>query len=193
MSVRSTTLHSPPSCATTRSRASSATPHRHAVRPPLGHLPEHDEAARPLAHARRRAARARARRRRADRARLRLRDAARRRRPGRPSACSRTSTSRPDAPAADVQPQVHESYDGGELVAGAFARTTRAPRRAASGTTSSPPTARPCSAPTTRPASRRSWPRSPSSSPIPRSPHARGADRVHRRRGGRPRHRPLRP
>ena len=51
------------------------------------------------------------------------------------------------------------------------------PRRArcsasGSATTSSPPTGRRSSAPTTRPASRRSWPRSPTSPPIPRSPHA---------------------
>ncbi len=42
--------------------------------------------------------------------------------------------------------------------------------RAASGTTSSPPAGTPCSAPTTRRASRRSWPRSPTS---PRTPSCR--------------------
>ena len=83
----------------------------------VGDLPEHAEAARPLAAARRRAARARARRRRADRARLRLRDAAGGRRDDGPTVgLSRTSTRAPTRPATGVDPQVWRDYDGGELV-----------------------------------------------------------------------------
>ena len=92
-------------------------PHRHAVRPRLVHLPEHREAARAVAAARRRAARDRARRRRADRARLRLRDAARAP-TGRPSGLLAHVDTSPDAPGTGVEPQVHDGYDGGELVAG---------------------------------------------------------------------------
>ena len=77
----------------------------------------------------------------------------------------------------DVSP---DAPGDGRRAAGAPRATTAAssspgsrPRRArcspsGSGTTSSPRTGRRCSAPTTRPASRRSWPRSPGSSPIPR-------------------------
>ena len=127
---------------------------------------EHAGPARPRAAARRGAPGRRPRRRRARRQRLRDRDAARR-----PSTARRSigliahvDTS-PDAPGAGVEPIVHRDYDGGADRAaarrhrarpGGDARAGRA-RRA---TTSSPPAATRCSAPTTRPASPRSWPRS---------------------------------
>ena len=66
----------------------------------------------------------------------------------------------PDAPGAGVEPIVHERYDGGVIELPRNG-TVLDPAKllssaAAPGTTSSPPAATPCSAPTTRPASRRS-------------------------------------
>ena len=118
--------------------------------------PSTREAARPLAPPRRGAARDRPRRRRADRARLRLRDASRdRRRRARPSASSRTSTRRPDAPARASSRSLHRGYDGGAIAlpgdpAQVLDPATRRRSRSASGTTSSRATGRRCSAPTTR-------------------------------------------
>ena len=78
----------------------------------------------------------------------------------------------PDAPGAGVEPIVHRNYDGGRDRAAAPRRrcSTRPSCRcwpARRATTSSPPAATRCSAPTTRPASRRSWPPPPTWSPTP--------------------------
>ena len=138
----------------------------------LGDLSEHAEAARPLAAARRRAARARARRRRPrpSTATCSRRCPASSR--GRRSGWSRTSTRAPTRPATESSPQVHATTTAASSCAGLSPATSGAARASGSGTTSSPPTGRRCSAPTTRPASPRSWPRSPASSRTPRCPRA---------------------
>ena len=72
----------------------------------------------------------------------------------------------PDVTGTNVNPQVHEGYDGGTIELPGDTSVVLDPKssrccRGRSVTTSSPPTGRRCSAPTTRPVWRRSWPRSP--------------------------------
>ena len=155
-------------------------------------LPEHGEAARPVAAARGRAARARPRRGRAHRARLRASRRCRAR-PGPTVGLLAHVDTSPDAPGDRRRAAGARDYDGGELV-----RRRSRPRRArcspsGSGTTSSPPTGRRCSAPTTRPGVAEIMAAAAWLVAHPDVPRAPRADRVHRRRGGRPRHRPLRP
>ena len=164
-----TTLHSPASCATTRSRASCATSRidTQADRD-VDELPEHDEAARALAHARRASctsSRSRT---------LELTEhgyvfatlpGARR---ARRSACCAHVDVSPDAPAADVQPQVHESYDGGELVAGLSPETSALLARAHRARHRHLRRDDPARRRRQGRRSPRSWPRSRGSSPIPR-------------------------
>ena len=92
---------------------------------------------------------------------------------GPPSASIAHVDTSPDAPGAGVDPQVWRDYDGGELGLPGDPAQVLSPAASpllasASGTTSSPPTARRSSAPTTRPAWPRSWPPSPGCSPTPR-------------------------
>lgn len=86
--------------------------------------------------------------------------------------CSHMDTS-PDCTGKDVKPQIVQDYRGGDIVLPAdpsqvirAAGMRRWPARSA--TTSSPPTAPPCSAPTTRLVSPRSWMPHTSSSAIQR-------------------------
>ena len=92
------------------------------------------------------------------------------------SGCSPTWTRARTRPAAGVEPLVHRDYDGG-VVELPRAGTVLDPAddagagRQGRATTSSPPAATRCWAPTTRPGWRRSWPPSPTS---PRTRSCRG-------------------
>ena len=148
--------------------------------------------------ARRRAARDRPRGRRADRARLRPRDAARHRRARPVGLIAHVDTS-PDEPGTSVEPQVvtrlrrRRASCCPATRAGRSRRARPDPRRARRPRHRHDATARRCSAPTTRPASPRSWPRSRTSRRIPSIDARADPRRLHGRRGGRARHRPLRP
>ena len=158
-------------CSTASSATSASTRSRRAS---PTRYPSTAEAARPVAAARRRAARARARRRRADRARLRFatlpavgteRPHGRPRRPRRHEPGRARRRRRP----AGLARATTAASSCSRAIPHRCSRPRRARcSRSASGTTSSPRTGRRCSAPTTRPASPRSWPRSPGSSRIPR-------------------------
>ena len=148
--------------------------------PDSEHVPEHGEAARPRRAAGARAARARARGRGADRARLCLRDAC----PGRAgptvgliahmdTSAGRVGHERQATGRAQLRRRRHRP--AGRPAQGAPRRRRTRCSPSASGTTSSRPTARRCSAPTTRPASPRSWARSRTSCAIPRSSTRRSA------------------
>ena len=183
------TCRSRRSSPTMRSNGSSATSGSTPRRLRLRDLPEHGQAARPLAAARRGAPRAR-----------RSQDVeltehgyvfatlpARRRR--RSSALIAHVDTSPDVSGSNVQPIVHRARRTARRSSSRAIRRRcstpggRRARRAGSATTSSRPTARRCSAPTTRRASPRSWPPSRISlrNPEPRARTVRVASRSTRR------------
>ena len=99
----------------------------------------------------------------------------------------------PESPGAGVSPIVHEDYAGEPIVLPGRPEPGARPGRGAelsrrgSGTTSSRATARRCSAPTTRPAWRRSWPPSRTSAARPsRARRCASRSRSTRRSGAAP-------